>query len=241
MDTVELLGNLGLTQQETQVYLSLLERGSLLVSHLGRDTGLHRPTVYTALSGLRKKNLVTVAPKGRQKFYHAESPEKLQFIFGTLKAEYEKLLPVLKAMHQHQGRRPMVRFWEGRNGMRGVLEDIQHTLKSGDTYYRYCSQQAIAAMGRHLVTDFQHWQTTNHIQRFVITDALADWQKTSNMNRSYKVVPAGSDLLRENILMAIYADKVAFGDAINETGVIIESPTFAAMQRKIFMTLYQQL
>jgi len=241
MDTAELLKNLGLSKHETRVYLSLLERGPSLVSHMSKDTSLHRPTIYAALSGLLKKNLVSASPKGKQKFYLAEPPDKLQYIFGSFQSEFEKILPVLGEMHQRQGHRPVVRFWEGKHGMRGVLEDIQQTIKAGDTYYRYSSQQAIAAIGRHLVADFQQWQKTKHIQRFVITDALADWQKVSNMNRSYKMVPAGSDLLRENILMAVYADKVAFGDAINETGIIIESPTFAAMQRKIFKTLYRQL
>lgn len=241
MKLVDLLKNFGLSSQETKVYLSLLERGPSLVSHVGRDAGLHRPTIYAALLGLLKKNLVSVSPKGKQKFYLAEPPDKLQFIFGSLQEEFEKVFPVLEEMHRRQGHRPVIRYWEGNHGMRGVLEDILHTLKPGATYYRYNSLQAVAAMGRHLVSDFRRRQDAKHIQRYVITDALADWQKTSNLNRSYKLVPAGSDLLRENILQVIYADKVAFGDVANETGVIIQSPSFAALQRKIFKALYGQL
>ncbi len=241
MTTVELLKNLGLSKQETKVYLSLLERGASLVSHVGRDTGLHRPTIYSALSSLLKKNLVSVSPKGKQKLYLAESPDKLQFIFGSLKEEFEKILPVLGEMHLRQGRRPVIRFWAGKHGVRGVLEDVLQTLKPGDTYCRYNSRQAVAAIGRHVVGDFKRRQEAKRIQRFVITDALADWQKTPNLNRSYKLIPAGSDLLSDNILQVIYADKVAFGDAANETGVIIQSPTFAVLQRKIFKALYHQL
>lgn len=241
MTTVELLMNLGLSRQETKVYLSLLERGASLVSHLGRDTGLHRPTIYAALAHLLKKNLVSVSPKCRQKFYVAESPEKLQFILGSFTDEFKKVLPELREMHARQGHRPVIRFWAGAHGVRGVLEDILQTLKPGDTYYRYNSRQAIAAIGRHVVSDFKQRQDAKHLQRFVITDALADWQKTPNLNRSYKLIPAESDLLSENILQVIYANKVAFGDVANEAGVIIESPTFAALQRKIFKALYQQL
>lgn len=241
MDSVELLQNLGLSRQETKVYLSLLERGPSLVSHLSKDINLHRPTIYAALSGLLKKNLVSVSPKGKQKYYLAEPPDKLQFIFGSFRTEFEKTLPVLLEMHQRRGHRPVIRFWEGRHGMKGVLDDVVQTLKPGDTYYRYSSRQALAAIDRHVANDFHQRQEQKHLQRFVITDALADWQQASNMNRSYKLVPAGSDLLRENILMVIYANKVAFGDVVNETGVIIESPTFAALQRKIFKILYQQL
>ena len=105
MKKIELLKNLGLSEQEIKVYLSLIERGASLVSNIARDTKLHRPTIYQSLTKLSNKGLITVSPKGNQKLYSAESPEKLAFIFDSLKEDLELLLPELNQIYEKKNLR----------------------------------------------------------------------------------------------------------------------------------------
>ena len=122
-----------------------------------------------------------------------------------------------------------------------MLEDIVRTLKRGDTYYRYNSKKVFLELEKYLPSDFLEKRAAKQIQRFVITDDLAERQKKSDYNRAYKFVPEGSTILDESIFEAIYGNKVAFGDIENKVAVIVESPTFAKLQRSIFKSLYERL
>ena len=76
-DIEEDLKQIGLEQNESVVYLSLLKLGEVGASKIVRDTGLHGQSVYDALYKLEEKNLVRFnLVKGRKRFL-AQSPSIL--------------------------------------------------------------------------------------------------------------------------------------------------------------------
>ncbi|MEK7106984.1 MAG: helix-turn-helix domain-containing protein, partial [Patescibacteria group bacterium] len=60
------LSQLGLSGQESAVYLAALELGFSSISDIAKKAGIKRPTTYYIVDELIKKNLVSRAPKGKR-------------------------------------------------------------------------------------------------------------------------------------------------------------------------------
>ncbi len=241
----EVLEKVGLTAYEAQTYRALVELGPALIVRIAEQTGLHRPTIYQALSGLQHKGLVTVSPRGKRKFYAAESPEKLRTLTLSLQDRLEKTLPDLQQLYDTRKRRPAIKFLEGKQGVKFVLDDLLHTLKRGGIYYRYSSRKAGETVERFFPPQFRTRRDAKKIQRFMITDTLTRHQReTPTMDRAYKTVPPEYHFFNEtnqNIIQLVYDNKVVFADLDTVTAVLIENETIAELQRKIFKTLYELL
>lgn len=101
-DIYQDLITLGLDQNETVTYLSLLKLGEVGASKVVRDTGLHGQTVYDALYKLEEKNLIRFnLIKGRKRFL-AQSPtilvdliEKQKQVASNIAEKIEKRFSTL--------------------------------------------------------------------------------------------------------------------------------------------------
>jgi len=236
-----LLERMGLDDKESAIYLVLLEFGPLAISEIARKTGLHRPTIYQYLPSLENRGLVSEFPKGKRKEYIAESPEKLKVMFGELWQEFDQLLPHLKFIFKNKGKRPLVKFLEGKNGIKSVYEDLLRSTKRGDVFYRYSSRKDTTRGEAYLLKNYRELRDKKQLERFVITNRMVSKQKKPRMERAIKTVPAEYGLFDYNVTQLIYADRIAFLDYNTETALIIENPIIAEFQKKIFKLLYDKL
>lgn len=131
------LKKLGLSDKESLVYLSLLELGQASVQDIARKANVKRATTYVVLDALVKRGIVSTIEEGKKLHYAAEDPRALQHFFRTQEAElkekeeeFKKALPELDALLSLSGKRPSVRYYEGKNGIRAMREDL---LLSGVT------------------------------------------------------------------------------------------------------------
>jgi septum site-determining protein MinD len=83
MDT-KILEEVGLTPNESKVYLSLIELGSSSATQIIQKAGLHRAVVYDLLERLIEKGLVGYVIKGRKKFFEATNPERLKEVMTAI-------------------------------------------------------------------------------------------------------------------------------------------------------------
>ena len=79
------------------------------------------------------------------------------------------------------------------------------------------------------------------LERYVISNVERIKEKSKQLTRSEKAIPPEFDLFEYDITEVIYGDKIAYVDYNTETAFIIESPTIAEFQRKIFKLLYSKL
>lgn len=119
----------GLSKQESAVYLAALELGFSSISEIARKAGVKRPTAYYIIEELIKKRLMSKAPKGQRSFYLAESPHKLLNEIRSRQARLESLLPSLESLQQSASNKPKIRFYEGKNGIRSIYFEIFKTHK----------------------------------------------------------------------------------------------------------------
>src|SRR3989338_2584369 len=93
----EILVNLGLSDAEAKVYLTLLELGSTLAGPIIKKTGLHRGTTYQVLQRLKEKGLVSSVIKEKKQHFEAAQPERLMDVLREKQELLQKILPALKA------------------------------------------------------------------------------------------------------------------------------------------------
>ena len=84
----ELLMEIGLTEKEAEVYLTLLEIGSSPVNRIHEKTGIQRRNIYDLLNNLIKKGIVTCITENKKTYFQAKNPEKL---LGYIEEQKQRL------------------------------------------------------------------------------------------------------------------------------------------------------
>src|SRR3989338_1855890 len=125
------LQQLGLSDKEAKTYLASLESGSVSVQEISKKAGLKRPTTYFAIGQLIKKGLMSSFEKGKKRYFSAESPERLVSLISfqrrkaqAIEEDLKMVLPELNNIFNLTGERPAVRFFEGKEGLRAIQDDI---------------------------------------------------------------------------------------------------------------------
>ncbi|MEK7635250.1 MAG: helix-turn-helix domain-containing protein [Patescibacteria group bacterium] len=124
------LQNIGLTDKESVVYLSLIQVDNASVLDLSKKTKLKRPTVYVVLDSLAKKGLVSETTVGKKTHYQAEPPERLETFVDRQKLVLEEnskrlkdIIPEIKSLERSSGERPVVKYYEGKEGIVSATEE----------------------------------------------------------------------------------------------------------------------
>ncbi|MFA5188015.1 MAG: helix-turn-helix domain-containing protein [Patescibacteria group bacterium] len=125
------LKKIGLSDKEAKLYLTSLQRGPETAPTLAKLSDIVRPTAYVIIDSLTKKGLMSSTAKGKKTFYTAESPEHLLSLIRLQKREIEekereifKLIPQLELLANIKGEKPKVRVFEGKEGLKAVIESI---------------------------------------------------------------------------------------------------------------------
>lgn len=118
--------------------MSALQLGPSTVIALAHDTGLSRQATYVAIESLSERGLMSSVQHGKKRFFAAESPAKLlayaQRHELELKEKVQELSHILPQMELLMGgEKPVVRVFEGKEGLREIIEDIKST-KTRDVY-----------------------------------------------------------------------------------------------------------
>jgi sugar-specific transcriptional regulator TrmB len=138
----EVLIRAGLTEEEARVYEILLEKGPQGAGELLKHVKpMKRGLLYKTLDRLAERDLVLQKDvRGKQQFI-PQSPESLALLAKERAEEAKKtvtafdaMLPELKAKHALSTERPVIRFFEGKEGLREIYED-HLTSGAKDLYF----------------------------------------------------------------------------------------------------------
>ena len=136
------LQEIGLNEKEAAVYLALLQYDNAAVIDLAKKTSINRSTTYTVLESLAKKGLVSETTVGKKTRYQAESPERLETFVERQKVVLEEhskrlkdIIPQIKSVQRETGEKPIVKYFEGRQGIIAASEEFFRLQDSGGTSY----------------------------------------------------------------------------------------------------------
>lgn len=243
MEQKELLKSLGLSELESQIYISLLKNHRYSVSQISKETGIYRPTVYRNIPKLIECGLVSSIKVGKRIFYIAENPEKLSRLVDSIKSGLEENLPDLSRIYDGSQNRPSVTYHEGKKAILEIYENMMRRSKKGDSIYRYESPKGIGVVSRYYPTIYWKRATgpNGEIEKYVITNEATAKRRAQRIWRHTRSIPEQFDSFDYNITELIYKDTVAFIDHDTETATVIQNKRFAEFQLKLFKMLFEKL
>jgi len=137
MTEVEILEELGFSEAESKVYLTLIETGSTLAGLIIKKTGLHRGTTYQILQRLKEKGLVSSIIKGKKQYFQAVDPERLMDTLKEKEERLQEILPQLKAKLGASKEKQEVSVYSGIKGIRSLIDKTLEELKPKGEYYDF--------------------------------------------------------------------------------------------------------
>lgn len=137
MNIQDQLQNLDLTKSQAKIFLATLEIGPDSISHIAKRAKIKRPTAYYIIEELIKKGLIIKVPSGKRIFYKTVAPNIILKILEKKKNSFEQILPQLNALYLAKLGQPKVRFFEGKEGITNIYEDIMNTSKKVYSIFSY--------------------------------------------------------------------------------------------------------
>lgn len=126
----EKLSRAGLSDKESLIYSALVTSGGSYPSKVAEATKLNRTTVYKILQTLAVRGLVDELEKKNKLYYQVSHPRNIERYAQTritqAKRELEgaqTILPKLEGLYAHSENKPIVKFYEGEDGVLKVYEE----------------------------------------------------------------------------------------------------------------------
>jgi sugar-specific transcriptional regulator TrmB len=238
---------LGLEEKEAVIYLALLKHGASSVRHLALLTKLNRGTVYDILKKLQEAGLVSYFHKDTKQNFVAEEPEKILKLVASRQAELDQaaskvkqLIPELKSLQEKGGDKPVTKFYEGRAGVRFILDDILSSLREMklSEYYVY-SAAGVREDVYEAYPDFNKKRIKNKIKANTISLSSGGGTYGLDERKWLKTEQTGTGNMT---YILIYSDKCAFisrDSRNNPVGVIIENKMIYETEKTLFMQLWK--
>jgi len=120
----EVLINIGLTARESEAYLALLELQESLVAEIADKTKENRTHLYDTLNSLINKGLASYVIKNGKKYFMPSNPEKIIDLLREKESLVKESLPELKELYKPKSKMPVIEVYEGKEGVKTVLQDI---------------------------------------------------------------------------------------------------------------------
>ena len=151
MKIEELLEELGLSLEETRIYLALLKLGSSLASRIAEETRINRSHVYQLLERLIIKGYVSYVIKENRRYYTSVNPEKLLDILREKEEKLKSALPELLGLLKPTINKPIVDIFEGQEAIKKTL---MYIIRVKQDWFVFGSGRATEILPYYV----PHWQ-----------------------------------------------------------------------------------
>lgn len=237
MSIDQVLVQIGLQETEAKFYLAALELGEASVRDIAAKAGISRTNAYDVFSRLLEQGLVRQVEAAANKMIliAAEPPDQITELLDGRRRRLDALLPELRSMHNGASGKPRVRYYQGSEGIKLVLDD---TLSARDkTLFGILSMRDLFEVpGRSWMNDFVRRRIDAGVNLRAIRSPVKDvpdvWPQSIDDLREVRF--ASRDFVF-TMTSYIYDNKVAIISSRRENfAMTIESEEFAMMQRNLF-------
>ena len=164
------LREIGLSDSEANVYLTLLKLGEATVAEISQSSGLHRTNIYDSLEKLKEKGLVSYLSKENKQFFRAADPENLLTYLKEKEESISTFIPELREIQSKVSEKVTVEVFKGAQGMKSALKDILATKEEVVGY-------SIAGQLRKYLPEFARYyfreqDKSQIIHRFIYTSGI---------------------------------------------------------------------
>ena len=236
----DLFYSLGLTSNETKVYISLIELGNSQVAQITEKSGIHRRNVYDSISRLMEKGLVSSVTVNNNKIFSPVNPKRFleiidekSYELGNLKRKFREMLPELELMTKLKDSHD-VRFFKGAEGLKSVFEDI---LRTKEDYMGYGPKDELTDILRHYYKHVIERRIKAKIRtRFICGEESRD--KKPNPYSQIRYIPQEYS---SKAALRIYGNKVAIMLLTKDEplAIVIKNKSIADGYRKYFEVMWK--
>jgi sugar-specific transcriptional regulator TrmB len=249
LDTI--FDKLDLKREHSDVYLALLEGGSMPAGNLAKRLNVPRSTLYGLLDELAKAGLVLQNEKGNVKLWQAVDPDKIKNIINdkinaleNTRGSFEAILEKLKSSQKTDFVSPKFNYFEGKEEMRIMLKDV---LLYDDLETELC--WPVKDMMRVLGADFLNEFNKRRVRNNIFIRVIWPQDKTSDVEENLFLAP-GKEVKREVSIAPegvdfsmgywAYGNKVMFMSSKAENfGFIVESKELRQLLKTQFEILWK--
>ncbi len=231
---------LDMAKVEGEVYMALLELGGGYVSAVARRSGLKRVNCYHTLEKLSEKGLVNYITKNKIRYYSPEPPQKILSILENKTHYARRLLPELLSITNTLALKPKIKYFEGMEGLKNILED---TLTAKKELLGYSNLKAASDLLGDNIPDYAAKKMKKKLKTRIICPSSKEAFLYTKKYYPKNFPPELIEILYVNPKefwfeheITIYDNKVAVISLNPEEliGMIFESPVYARSQRAIF-------
>lgn len=237
MDT-RILESIGLTRNQSEVYLSLLKLGSATAQMIINESGMHRSRVYDSLDKLQEHGLVSSVVKDFKKYFQAVSPNKLYSFLDEKKQALKEIMPQLENLEGMKKEEIDASVYKGKEGLKTIHSEMLKLKKGGEI----CVLGAKALIYSELEYYIPHFEK-NRVKQGIKWKLLWDNKKAKEKTKRLdlmegKVLPEGFE---SKGVVNIFGDKVAIvlWKEKYPSGFMIENKDIADSFRKWFKLIYK--
>lgn len=246
----DLFTQLGLSPNEAIVYEYLLKNGTSPAGQIIKKTPLKRGVIYNALEELARKDLIiekknlSNSKKGANKiaYFSPNHPQKLQEYVESEKLRLEKVektldvsLPVILSNFNLVSGKPGVKFYEGLDGIKKVLED---SLTAKSIIYSYADLEAVVKYIDKINRSYVRKRDELRLKKkvvFIDSPFVRKYLKDYHRETTYMKF-IDHKLYPFNSVMQIYDGKISYITLSGKSkiGVIIEDKNIYQMHKSVF-------
>lgn len=247
---IPFLDTLGLTKNEADLYELLLQLGEVPANQILSHVKLPRATAYKTLYSLQKKGLVTSQDIHKKIHFRPEPPQNL---FNLAEGKYKELgraqnalqsiLPQLTSQYTLSVERPVVRIYEGVEGIKQAHLELLGEKKEICAYV-YINEEIDKKLNQFWKKYYTIRKRDNIFARVISPDSkdARNYKETDAQQlRETRLVPLDTFPIR--IEKDITGNKVGFfsSEKGNLISTIIDNKEIADAERAIFELTWKQV
>ncbi len=235
---IEFLQNIGLNEPEIAIYSSLLQNGEQTPTELAKSSDVKRSNCYHVLGTLVSKGIIEEFHKNKKAHFRALHPESLADYIEKSKQELDTRknvltayqddlsnhLPHLVSTFSLSNKKPVVTYFEGKEGLRSLAEV---SLQAKTEILTVADLEAIDTH----IPELNNWYVSERNKLGIKKRGLVlDTDYTRNLLQNYPGDTTDSRLLSPNsrpafaTVIQIHDNKVSFQTLTTEklVGILIE-------------------
>ena len=235
---VSVLLDLGLTENEANVYLASISTGPATIMKIAQTAEMKRTTVYSIVETLKKEGLMLIEMKGWKKLYVAESPEKLKTLLNNKKRRLQDNLPEFLALYNLKGNESFIKYYEGSKAIETVYENLLKELKAKDFYLVLSNTKRWVSSDSDFFKNFMKRRGKMNLDLRMLLQRLDVVERYRNQaGGNIRFLPKKSQITSS---LTIVPKKIVIHQLTPPImAIVIESPSIIKMNKEMFEIMWE--
>lgn len=238
---IQILEDVGLSEKEVKVYLTLLKLGEETASRISSIAELNRITTYTLLKSLQGKGFCSIFERNKVQYFKPIEPRN---ILSLIEERKEKVSSVITELESYQNKiteKSKVSLFEGKKGITSMLDLLLNDVGKIKEIYAYGNFSVSEKM-----MEYQslHWRKQRIVKKIKIKSVVdsinkelteeKQWQNLSEVKLNKTLESLNSyTLITEN-----YVAYLIFSGELS--GVLIRNSEIARKEKFNFDLLWNK-